>query len=304
MFEKFDNISGIYKITFPNKKVYIGLSSNIKRRLIEHNKTNDDLPVHRAIKKYGKISESNVEILEVVPYIFLREKEKYWIAYYKSYLPENGYNLTLGGDGASPGIYNSSAKINQERLDNLIQDLIKNEIFIKDLAKKYDLSAEAISEINQGKRYYNKDLKYPLRENTRFTSDQMKEITGVGKSSSKFTQKELDTIIELLKNSSLTFKEIAEKFHCSYATISHINNGKHYPNSSYVYPIRKKRTTTSKINQNDLNEIYNLLQNTTLSFCEIAKKFNLSNSTIGRINSGKFHFDKDRKYPIRKNKIN
>ena len=66
MFEKFDNISGIYKIVFPNNKIYIGLSSNIKKRLTAHNKTNDDLPVHRAIKKYGKISEKNVEILEIV----------------------------------------------------------------------------------------------------------------------------------------------------------------------------------------------------------------------------------------------
>lgn len=187
MFEKFNNISGIYKIIFPNKKIYIGLSTNIKKRLIAHNKANDNLPVHRAIKKYGKISENNVEILEIVPKSLLRKKEKYWIDYYKSYLPENGYNLTLGGDGASPGIFNSSAKLNQEKLNELIKDLIDNTIFIKDLAKKYNLSAEAISEINQGKRYYNKNLIYPLRKNTKFTSEQMKGITGVDKGSSKFS---------------------------------------------------------------------------------------------------------------------
>lgn len=76
MFEKFNNISGIYKIIFPNKKIYIGLSTNIKKRLIAHNKANDNLPVHRAIKKYGKISENNVEILEIVPKSLLRKKRK------------------------------------------------------------------------------------------------------------------------------------------------------------------------------------------------------------------------------------
>ena len=29
--------SGIYKITFPNKKIYIGRSNNIYRRMLEHN---------------------------------------------------------------------------------------------------------------------------------------------------------------------------------------------------------------------------------------------------------------------------
>lgn len=32
-----NNISGIYLISFPNGKIYIGLSNNIKRRIKEHN---------------------------------------------------------------------------------------------------------------------------------------------------------------------------------------------------------------------------------------------------------------------------
>lgn len=300
MFEKFDNISGIYKIVFPNNKIYIGLSSNIKKRLTAHNKTNDDLPVHRAIKKYGKISEKNVEILEIVNESLLREREKYWIDYYKSFLPENGYNLILGGDGSSPGVFNNSAKLSQKKLDELVKDLIDNVIFIKDLAEKYNLSAEAISDINQGKRYYNENLIYPLRKDTRFTSEQMKGISGVDKGSSKFSYEEIEEIIELLKNSPLSLEKIAKKFNCSYATISHINNGKHYPNTSYTYPIREKKKTTTKLSQEDLNKIYELIQNTNISFAQIARDFNISDSTIGRINSGKYHFDKNKSYPLRK----
>lgn len=84
---------------------------------------------------------------------------------------------------------NNSAKLNQKKLDELVKDLIDNIIFIKDLAEKYNLSAEAISDINQGKRYYNENLIYPLRKDTRFTSEQMKGITGVDKGSSKFPAK-------------------------------------------------------------------------------------------------------------------
>lgn len=31
------SMMGIYKITFPNNKIYIGLSNNIRRRMWEHN---------------------------------------------------------------------------------------------------------------------------------------------------------------------------------------------------------------------------------------------------------------------------
>jgi hypothetical protein len=80
-------------------------------------------------------------------------------------------------------------------LEEIITDLIKNEVYIKDLSLKYHLSPEAISNINNGKHYYNPNLNYPLRPSTRFTSESMKQITGVNKSSSKFNQEALDAII-------------------------------------------------------------------------------------------------------------
>ena len=33
---------GIYKITFPNNKIYIGKSVDIKRRMFEHNSPSDN----------------------------------------------------------------------------------------------------------------------------------------------------------------------------------------------------------------------------------------------------------------------
>lgn len=74
----------------------------------------------------------------------------------------------------------------------------------------------------------------------------------------------------------------------------------HYPNTSYTYPIREKKKTTTKLSQEDLNKIYELIQNTNISFAQIARDFNISDSTIGRINSGKYHFDKNKSYPLRK----
>lgn len=93
---------GIYKITFPNNKIYIGLSNDIKRRMSEHNTfSKAKTPCDLAIKKYGKIT--NIDILETYEAVdrkFLEEREKYWIKYYHSNNKKIGYNLTEGGDGS------------------------------------------------------------------------------------------------------------------------------------------------------------------------------------------------------------
>ena len=95
-----DNIPGVYKITYPNGKIYIGISSNIKRRMHEHNYNKHDTipPCDKAIQQYGKIQE--IDILEILQDEQLRlNREKYWIAYYDSTNPEKGYNISKGGMG-------------------------------------------------------------------------------------------------------------------------------------------------------------------------------------------------------------
>lgn len=60
-------ISGIYKIIFNNDKLYIGLSSDIRRRMIEHVgrdlKEHPDLLISKVIMKYGI---KDIEIIEYV----------------------------------------------------------------------------------------------------------------------------------------------------------------------------------------------------------------------------------------------
>ena len=56
------NLSCIYKLDFPNGKIYIGKSINLKRRMHEHNRPNEtQTAVDRAIKKYyDKILEVTI----------------------------------------------------------------------------------------------------------------------------------------------------------------------------------------------------------------------------------------------------
>ena len=96
-----DKICGIYKIDFPNKKIYIGQSNNIKRRMYEHNNITKNSKLSycavcdRAIIKYGRITQ--ITILEECLESQLDEKEEYWISFYHSDEKEKGYNIESGG---------------------------------------------------------------------------------------------------------------------------------------------------------------------------------------------------------------
>lgn len=52
----------------------------------------------------------------------------------------------------------------QESLDSIINDLQHDELSIVEIANKYDVSRNTITNINNGTSYYNKDLTYPIRK--------------------------------------------------------------------------------------------------------------------------------------------
>ena len=57
--------SGVYKITFPNNKIYIGISNNIYRRMLEHNNDfRNKLPIEYAIAMNNLINLIMMVVLE------------------------------------------------------------------------------------------------------------------------------------------------------------------------------------------------------------------------------------------------
>ena len=90
---------GIYKITAPDGRAYIGKSTNIKDRWIGHLKTAYNVgtishsTLHTELKKLG-IENFTWELLEEVPKDVLGEREKYWIDFYKT--TEIGLNQRKG----------------------------------------------------------------------------------------------------------------------------------------------------------------------------------------------------------------
>lgn len=88
----------IYKITNKvNGKSYIGQTRyTLEFRWRQHLHKKDNVYFHNAIKKYGAENFS-LEVLEECDLDKLNSREIFYIAKYNTF--ENGYNLTLGGDG-------------------------------------------------------------------------------------------------------------------------------------------------------------------------------------------------------------
>lgn len=99
---KMENECGIYKIVNKvNGKIYVGQTSNIKKRCKAHlvklkNEKHCNSYLQNAWNKYG---EKNVifESIEICNVDDLNNREIFWIKKMDSF--ENGYNLTLGGEG-------------------------------------------------------------------------------------------------------------------------------------------------------------------------------------------------------------
>ena len=104
-----EKIFKIYKIQFPNGKVYIGQSVNYKNRWREHLREatrGNDLKIYRAMRKYNitieafSIIEDNITSQDEA-----NSKEIYYIKEFDSI--KNGYNITEGGQCGN-GLYGES----------------------------------------------------------------------------------------------------------------------------------------------------------------------------------------------------
>lgn len=102
----------VYKVTNKNNgKVYIGRCVNLNIRWKDHQrdalKRQSQLVFHRAIRKYG-VEAFTIEVIYHANTVDeLSKMEIFFIILYQSHKSKNGYNMTLGGDGAGFGNLNA-----------------------------------------------------------------------------------------------------------------------------------------------------------------------------------------------------
>ena len=95
----------IYKIVNKiNNKLYIGFTGkNPNKRLIEHKSavnTGSDYALHEAMRKYGLDNFEFEVIYQSLDKNFtLNVMEPHFIEKYNSFINQNGYNMTYGGQG-------------------------------------------------------------------------------------------------------------------------------------------------------------------------------------------------------------
>lgn len=167
------NICGIYKITNTiNNKVYIGQSTDIRRRWTSHvnilnesNKNNSEkqYALHAAMQKYGP-DNFLFEVIEECPVKDLNDRERYWIKYYNSYL--NGYNENEGG---------SIIRGCPAYVEQVVLLLQTTKYSFEEISKITGASIQSIGNINCGRSFKNDTLDYPIRAKTRKVIQYSKE---------------------------------------------------------------------------------------------------------------------------------
>jgi hypothetical protein len=160
----------IYQVLFPNGKMYIGKTKNLKNRKYIHlwdAKKGSDLIFHRAIMKYGEENLTWNVIYECDEIEKLNEMEIFFIKKFDSINPEFGYNMICGdkidyglrknfdieyqidiikkklkSNGHNPDKY---VIINEELSTHIIDDYLVNKLSIKALVRKYSISKNRIT---------------------------------------------------------------------------------------------------------------------------------------------------------------
>ncbi len=94
-----DKIIGIYKITSPTGKIYIGQSVNIVNRKSRYKnlQCEQQYKIYRSLKKYGWEAH-NFEIIHVCERHELNNLEIFYIKKYDTFNTEHGLNLKSGGN--------------------------------------------------------------------------------------------------------------------------------------------------------------------------------------------------------------
>lgn len=260
----------VYKATFPNGKVYIGLTENFDIRLKEHKrgsrrKAVKDYPLYIAIEKYRwenitwEIIELNLSLEEA------KEKEIFYINKYNSY-KKGGYNMTKGGD------HSSNYKLTKEQIDQIKELLIENKISMIEIANIYKISVSLVSQICSGKKRNNNKIK-------------RKKLTMKGSSngSSKLTEEQVSKIKKDLIE-GVSRNELKDKYNVSKSLIQSIATGGSWVHVEPKIPMKKKRNTVTK----DLILNVKKFLNKGKSSSYIQYNLKVSPNTIVKIKKGSY----------------
>lgn len=235
------NKAGIYKITSPKGKIYIGQSIDLSKRFKQYRKYNNksQTKLYNSIKKYG-FSNHIFEIIEYCNIENLNSRERYWQLYYNS-IDKDNLNCKLTNENDSNGKFSIDtckrmAESSGHTLNEYYElfELVKLGKSKKEIVKKLNFEDGVIYRFRKGIHWFNKYLE----EFDGIKYQEYKNYVVIGNLSEKIKE----NIIELYKSGKTT-KDIKIDTGICLSTISLIL--KHIP--------KRKRTKKVAVFQYDLD---------------------------------------------------
>lgn len=226
--------SGIYILFFPNDNnlYYVGYSANIELRIKQHIQrlvagSHTNYKLLHDFNIYGLKPEH--DILEIINDTKkFNEREIYWISRFNSY--NNGYNLTLGGDGGACGeVHYMSTHSNDEYI-GIMRELITAEC-VQDVANLYKTNIDIVRGIANSTTHLWLKVKFPE------DYSKMQENVNSYRFGKKIPEKSIykDIFFDLV-NTNLKLWQICEKYSVSESIVEGISCGDTHLYLKDLYP--------------------------------------------------------------------
>lgn len=149
---------GIYKITSPSGKIYIGKSIDVKKRIEYYKRGHckSQTKLYRSLVKYG-YDNHKFEIIEECLEVEIDEREIFWISFFDCFNTKHGLNLQAGGQGGRASdetkikisLSNTGKKRSEETKLKISQSRIGNKWCVGRVLSKE--TRDKISKGNKGK---------------------------------------------------------------------------------------------------------------------------------------------------------
>ena len=180
---------GIYKITSPTERIYIGQSTNIEKRFKRYKALDcrTQTKLYKSLLKYG--FENHIfEIIEICELNALNERERYWQDYFNS-IDKKHLNCLATSTSDKSGYMSKETCISMSKSRTGIKrpiGFIERLRIINIGSKRSDISKKKMSLSQTGKkRSIDSRIKQSLSGRGRFVSDETKEKMRLNNGTSK-----------------------------------------------------------------------------------------------------------------------
>jgi len=244
-------ICGIYKITNPNNKIYIGQSIDILNRWSNYKSLHckNQIYLHRSLKKYG-VHKHKFEVICQCDELELNNLEKYYIDLFQCFNNKFGLNLREGGYGGGRLSLETKERMSKAQKGHFVSQETRRKMSIFNKGKV--LSFETREKMRKTRKGKLKSDEHKIKLSKSLmghnVSDDIKKAMSVKHKGVKLTEKHKQNISKSLKGKKTfnSIKIIDTKNNTIYESINdaHKSTNINYRKLSNMLSGKCKNTTT------------------------------------------------------------